>query len=74
MDLSEIKDKELRAHYAALKKRFSLDAPAGPAPSLEELTRRNQERVARRFAEAERRKRQREAALEKAEAETAPEA
>lgn len=56
MDLSQVKDKELRAHYAKLKKQFSLDAPPGPALSLEELTRRSQERVDRRFAEAERRK------------------
>ncbi len=74
MDLSQIKDKELRAHYAALKKRLALDAPAGPALSLEELTRRNQERVDRRFAEAERRKREREAAREKAAPGTQPEA
>lgn len=53
MDLSQIKDKAMRAHYAGLKKRFALTSPAVRAQSVEEITRRNQERVSRRFAEAE---------------------
>lgn len=56
MDLSKVKDKELRAYYAQLKKRFSLEAPLSRELSLEEITRRNLERVDRRFAEAERRR------------------
>lgn len=58
MDLSEIKDKEMRAYYAQLKKQYSLEAPLSRELSLEEITRRNLERVDRRFAEAERRKRE----------------
>lgn len=62
MDLAKVKDKELRAYYAELKKRFSLEAPLSREVSLEEITRRNLERMDRRFAEAERRRQERAAA------------
>lgn len=56
MDLSQIKDKGLKAHYAGLKKRFALASPAARERSVEEITRRNKQRVAQRFAEAEKHK------------------
>ena len=53
MDLAQIKDKGLKAHYAGLKKRYALADPAARERSVEEITRRNKARVAQRFAQAE---------------------
>lgn len=68
MDLNGIKDKQTRAHYADMKKRFALDAPARRTRSVEEITRQNKERLTRRFEEAER---QRQAALAQPQAQAA---
>ncbi|MEG0304362.1 MAG: bacteriophage Gp15 family protein [Oscillospiraceae bacterium] len=53
MDLSEIKDKATRTHYADIKKRVTLTTPKMFASkSVEEITRLNKERVAKRFETA----------------------
>lgn len=58
MDLSQIKDKNSRAYYADLKRRFALkgNGTRTRGKSVEEITRQNQERVAKRFAEAQEKK------------------
>ncbi|MEG2020801.1 MAG: bacteriophage Gp15 family protein [Oscillospiraceae bacterium] len=53
MDLSKIKDKTTRTHYANIKKRVALETPKiFASKSVEEITRLNKERVAKRFETA----------------------
>lgn len=53
VDISQITDKNMRKHYQEMRSKFALESVIKQTQDVQEISRRNKDRVAQRFAEAE---------------------